>query len=107
MQNSVGHPRYADLVPLCVGEGPSPGCLDPDGAGAQVHVDVQGASHQLQAKIIHLKISLYESFSNAWTSSDFTYKTDQKILLIQYTALYLYVHLLLKWVQSCYFYSFT
>ncbi len=54
MQNSVGHPWYADLVPLCVGEGPCPGCLDPDGAWAQVHVDIQGASHQFQAKIIHL-----------------------------------------------------
>ncbi len=54
MQNSVGHSWYADLVPLCVGESPGPGCLDPDGAGAQVHVDVQGASHQLQAKVVHL-----------------------------------------------------
>ncbi len=48
-------PWYADLVPLCIGEGPGPGCLDPDGAWAQVHVDIQGASHQFQAKVIHLQ----------------------------------------------------
>jgi hypothetical protein len=79
------HSWYADLVPLCVGEGPGPGCLDPDGTGPKVHVDVQGASHQLQAKVIHLKLSYIWRFSNA--SSDFSFKKNFKNLFLFHLCL--------------------
>ncbi len=57
MKNSLLEPEVmvcADLVPLCVGERLGPGGLYPDGAGAQIHVDEEGAAHQLHTKVVHL-----------------------------------------------------
>jgi hypothetical protein len=57
MKNSLLEPELtvcADLVPLCVGERLGPGGLYSDGAGTQIHVDEEGAPHQLHTKVVHL-----------------------------------------------------